>query len=302
MRGVLHVVIGLGLLMVVGLPALPARAHASMLCFPDVPGIESCISDRFLDFWWENGGLPVFGYPLTPVFQQQTPEGTFEVQYFERQRFEYHPEQAPPFDVQLGRLGDELLRKQGRAWPDEPVQPSVPPGCERFVITRQVVCPPFLSYWYAHGLASLRGHTRFGKALHLWGLPLTQPRQERNPDGDQVETQWFERARYEYHPALPPQHRILLGRLGAEALNGVAATIGGSLHSYDPAARVIRIASARDSSITTVYYDTATVIRCSDDGSLPADIFTRPNLKLSASGRFGFPFGLRAESITILCR
>jgi hypothetical protein len=32
------------------------------------------------------------------------------VQYFERARFEYHPENQPPYDVLLGLLGRQLFR------------------------------------------------------------------------------------------------------------------------------------------------------------------------------------------------
>lgn len=41
---------------------------------------------------------------------------TYLTQYFERQRFEYHPESARPYDVQLGRLGDDYLRHLNRDW------------------------------------------------------------------------------------------------------------------------------------------------------------------------------------------
>ncbi len=39
---------------------------------------------------------------------------------------------------------------------------------------------------------------------------------ERNASGALVLTQWFERARFEYHPDNPAAYRVLLGRLGAE--------------------------------------------------------------------------------------
>ncbi len=45
----------------------------------------------FLDFWQEHGGLAVFGYPLTG----ELTENGLTVQYFERQRFEFHPENSP---------------------------------------------------------------------------------------------------------------------------------------------------------------------------------------------------------------
>jgi len=36
------------------------------------------------------------------------------VQYFERERFEYHPESAgTPYEVELGRLGAQVARQRG---------------------------------------------------------------------------------------------------------------------------------------------------------------------------------------------
>src|SRR3712207_8714721 len=45
------------------------------------------------------------------------------------------------------------------------------------------------------------------EALALFGLPLTAPRVETNSSGDSVLTQWFERARFEYHPNNPASYR-----------------------------------------------------------------------------------------------
>ncbi len=42
-----------------------SNAQESRLCF-DVPGIASCIEGRFREYWEQNGGLAVFGYPITP--------------------------------------------------------------------------------------------------------------------------------------------------------------------------------------------------------------------------------------------
>ncbi len=41
---------------------------------------------------------------------------------------------------------------------------------------------------------------------------------ERNSSGDTVLTQWFERARFEYHPDKPEPYKVLLGRLSADLL------------------------------------------------------------------------------------
>ena len=60
------------------------------------------------------------------------------------------------------------------------------------------------------------------ESLALWGLPLTEPAMETNQAGDTVLTQWFERARFEYHPDRPPEYRVLLGLLGREFWGGNA--------------------------------------------------------------------------------
>jgi hypothetical protein len=87
------------------------------------------------------------------------------------------------------------------------------------------VCGPFLQYWRTHGL-NLDGQRgiSFNESLALFGLPLTSPKVETNPDGKTVMTQWFERARFEYYPDNPEPYKVQLGRLGSEILKarGVA--------------------------------------------------------------------------------
>ncbi|HZG67583.1 MAG TPA: hypothetical protein VEZ12_12620, partial [Herpetosiphonaceae bacterium] len=54
------------------------------------------------------------------------------------------------------------------------------------------------------------------ESLALSGLPLTEARMETNAAGDTVLTQWFERARLEWHPNNPDPYKVLLGLLGVE--------------------------------------------------------------------------------------
>ncbi len=59
----------------------------------------------FRNYWDANGGLWLFGFPISEEFE----EGGYLVQYFERARFELHPENAgTPYYVLLGHLGREL--------------------------------------------------------------------------------------------------------------------------------------------------------------------------------------------------
>ena len=202
------------LLLAVSLGARGAAAQGASRCFAET---GQCVAGRFLQFWNGNGGLPVFGFPISEQRLEQGTEGAFSTQWFERERFEAHPERTPPYDVLLGRLGDELLRRQGRDWQSFPKgQPQ--PGCQFFDTTGHTVCEPFLSYWRSHGLEfDGRRGTTFNESLALFGLPLSEPAMETNSSGFTVLTQWFERARFEYVPTNPDPYKVLLGRLGAEA-------------------------------------------------------------------------------------
>jgi len=61
----------------------------------------------FLDYWNNHGGLAQQGYPISDEFNEVSDlDGkTYRVQYFERAVFEFHPENAPPYNVLLSQLG-----------------------------------------------------------------------------------------------------------------------------------------------------------------------------------------------------
>jgi hypothetical protein len=214
------------LLLIVGGSATPRSAAGQRsLCFPDIPGITNCIEGRFLDYWQQNGGLPVFGYPISVARDAVNPDTsqTYLTQWFERNRFELHPQHAPPYDVLLGRLGDDRLRQLGRDW-QRFGKGRQAAGCLWFHETGHGVCEPFKRYWERHGLqhAAL---TKDAQSLALFGLPISEPALETNASGDTVMTQWFERARFEWHTAKPNDVRVLLGLLGTE-LQGAARLPG----------------------------------------------------------------------------
>ena len=63
--------------------------------------------------WTRLGGLPQFGYPISQPFTEVSKDDgkPYLVQYFQRQRLEYHPEnQGTPYVVLLGRLGAEQVK------------------------------------------------------------------------------------------------------------------------------------------------------------------------------------------------
>lgn len=151
------------------------------------------VAPEFQNFYQRYGGLPTFGYPISPAFR----ENGYLVQYFERQRFEYHPEYAgTEYEVLLGLLGREMAEREGRDL--RPVQPI--PGRLYFPETGHTIASEFLSYWQSRG------------GLRLFGYPITEPFWENG-----LLIQYFERARFEFHPDLAgTDWAILLGRLGAE--------------------------------------------------------------------------------------
>jgi peptidoglycan/xylan/chitin deacetylase (PgdA/CDA1 family) len=55
----------------------------------------------FRDYWRTHGALPILGFPISEEFR----ENGVTVQYFERARFEWRPENAPPWDVLLAHFG-----------------------------------------------------------------------------------------------------------------------------------------------------------------------------------------------------
>jgi subtilisin family serine protease len=90
----------------------PFESTASRAYFPET---KHSLSAEFLQYWRENGGLAVFGYPISEPFQEVNKDNgkVYLVQYFERNRFELHPENSYPYNVLLGRLGVEIARDQG---------------------------------------------------------------------------------------------------------------------------------------------------------------------------------------------
>jgi hypothetical protein len=78
-------------------------------------GDESAGGRAIAAYWNKLGGLSQFGFPLSQPFMERNKEDgkTYLVQYFERQRFEYHPEnKGGRYEVLLGRLGAEQYANQ----------------------------------------------------------------------------------------------------------------------------------------------------------------------------------------------
>ncbi len=149
----------------------------------------------FRQYWEKNGGLEVFGYPLSERFVELSPTDgkVHTVQYFERNRFEWHPEfSGTKYEVLLGLLGSEQLGSQRYAT-QTPVA-----GARYFPETSQNLAGLFRQYWEKNG------------GLDLFGLPISPVLVE---NGYQV--QYFERNRFELHPENSgTRYEVLLGLLG----------------------------------------------------------------------------------------
>jgi hypothetical protein len=172
----------------------------------------------FRAFWERNGGLPIFGFPVSEEFVERGEDGhDYTVQYFERYRLEFHPENAPPYDVLLGRMGADELAQQGRTWQTEFPRNEPQPGCHFFAETGQNVCGLIRAAWRAGGL-ELDGRPGKSEAesLALFGLPISGLVTETLADGQQHQVQWFERARFELHPENAAPYDVQLGLLSSD--------------------------------------------------------------------------------------
>jgi uncharacterized protein YkwD len=174
----------------------PAPANAGgALTFPATG--HSIKSASFVRFFQAYGGIQTFGYPLT---EEMTENGR-TVQYFERQRFEYHAENAgTDYEVLLGRLGDEYSRARQ---PFATAAPFASTATRVYVPeTHHALAEPFLSYWRSHG------------GVRILGYPISEVV---NEGGMQV--QYFERARFERHPEnAGSPYEVLLTLLGKQEM------------------------------------------------------------------------------------
>ncbi len=178
------------------------------------------VAGRFQTFYDQSGGLPVFGYALSgPVY-----DNNVFVQYFERQRFEYHPENAgTPYEVLLGRLGVDDAQAKGLL-STAPFQPDAGPqtdtsDCTFVSATSHWLCRGFRDYWNSHGLEFGDAGVSYRESLALFGYPISDEYVDPST-GNTV--QYFERARFEYHPGNPSPYKVELGLLGQPSWQAAA--------------------------------------------------------------------------------
>ncbi|HET9015956.1 MAG TPA: beta-galactosidase [Thermomicrobiaceae bacterium] len=206
----------LGLLVPALLPASGVQAAAptspqDMLMPRYFPETGFWVQGYFRQYWEANGGLFVFGYPITGVFKDTT--GLY-TQYFQRAVFEYHPEFAgTQYQVELLRLGAIMTAGRTGEQPFQPLPSTTgsDANCTFYQPTGHRLCFGFRNFWNSNG------------GLPNFGYPLSEEFNERNQpppagDGQVYDVQYFERARFEYHPNNPPAYQVELGLLGSEYL------------------------------------------------------------------------------------
>jgi hypothetical protein len=201
-----------------GSQAAPSSRPTAGVPNPNLPGVayfsetQHTLRGIFSGYWERYGGLAQFGFPLTEEYSEvsETDGKTYTVQYFERARFEHHPENAgTPYEVLLGLLGHTVTVSRGGEPAFQPAPPTNQPGARYFPETQHTMAAEFVGYWDSHG------------GLAIYGYPISEAFSEVNAaDGKRYMVQYFERNRFEYHPEnAGTPYEVLLGLLGSEVLH-----------------------------------------------------------------------------------
>jgi hypothetical protein len=205
---------------------IPAGAHTASAQGNSRKIGDFNVSGRFLDIWSAHGNdqanTYVNGLPITDVHSEISTENgkAYDTQWFERAKYEAHPENQAPYDVLLGRLGANQVAGRGRIDPatgkvSDPAdaafagidKPADVNGTTKvwFQETRHSVSGKILQYWNQYG------------GLQQFGFPLSEAFNEISAtDGKTYQVQYFERARFEVHPELQDPYAVELGLLGVQ--------------------------------------------------------------------------------------
>ena len=134
----------------------------------------------------------IYGFPITKMYLDTNKDHL--VQYFEKARFEYIPENPPELRVQISDLG-RLMYTPGQSLPT----PENFPACRNYPETKKRVCYAFLTFFDEYG-----GVGQFGYPISNFEVH------------EQRIVQYFQRARLEWHPELPTGQRVQVTDLGRQ--------------------------------------------------------------------------------------
>lgn len=179
------------LLVLIPSPA-PASAQAGDGQF--FPGTGHLVSREFLELYQQAvDPAVVYGSPITEAYLD--PLTGYTLQYFERARLELHPSAPTGERVEISPLGWLVY---------EPGQPAKTPAsgsaaCRSFAQADVSVCHSFLAFFDRYG------------GLEQFGQPISTLEYQ-----DGLYVQYFEAARFEWHPEAPSGQRVVLTSLGRQ--------------------------------------------------------------------------------------
>ena len=155
------------------------------------PATGHWVTDEFLVKYQEiPNPSELYGAPITESFED-TLSGR-KIQYFEKVRFELHPELPEGLKVTLSKLG-EFLYEEGQTLS----APANAPACRTFVQSEYAVCYAFQDFFEANGDVAQFGFPISGFEIH---------------DGWIV--QYFQNARFEWHPENSAGKKVTVSNLG----------------------------------------------------------------------------------------
>jgi hypothetical protein len=134
----------------------------------------------------------VFGAPITEQFTD-IPSGRV-IQYFQRARFEYYPENPANQRVKLSAVGQHVFQHSKL---EGKLDIFTPIGCRSYADTGFSLCYAFLEFFDENG-----GESIFGKPVSPFVFY----------NGRIV--QYFERARFDWFPENPDGQKVVMAELG----------------------------------------------------------------------------------------
>jgi hypothetical protein len=167
-----------------------AQAGESWHYFPDT---GHNLSGDFWSFYQSipNAGF-VFGSPITEQFTDA--QSGRLIQYFQRSRFEFYPENAQAERVVISDLGTTVFQHVA---PVGGVNSSTLLGCRFYSETGFSLCYAFLEFFDRNG-----GEAVFGKPISAFVF------------SNERIVQYFERARFDWYPEYPEGQKVVLAQLG----------------------------------------------------------------------------------------
>lgn len=205
------------------------------------------VKGEFLAYFHSHGGLAIFGYPITEEFVDQG----LSVQYFQKARMEWHPENPVPYKVQLGLLGEELKYRQPS------VSEPTPRSRRKFYFpeTGHTLSYAFLDFFNENG------------GIDIFGYPITEMHFE---DGQIV--QYFQRLKLQWQPS-DATNAVVVGNLGEVYVNmyrhrmPAEAFSGSRIETEQTITGLRAVVSLRYSVMSTQRNQTVTVLVTDNNGN-----------------------------------